>query len=174
MHALSRKWFKSPDNSMLKTATVWSRGMHALAPNRFLIVLTLVMPAIYTLLFFFGTVATIIPLPIFLNLVGFNYGVAWAGLIAIAALISLIGLVFRLRIEIYSSIVLAVLLLVYPVFIGYAIVTMPTQINIARISSMFSVLIYPIMPAWRSLDIIIEIRKLRKRELIVEASLGGQ
>lgn len=153
--------------------TVYSKGSEELIPQRFRRIITVVMPILYTLLFLFGLTAAIVPVPTFLLLVGTVYGSVWATILAIASLISLISLIFRLKIEIYSSIVVTILLAVYPFYVGYLVVHDATATDdISRLGVMFAVATYAIMPGWRVVDIVLEIRKSKRRQLYAESLLG--
>lgn len=182
MRKLNQKWFKGPGPK-----TIWSHGSTELIPERFRRILTVVLPLVYFLLFLFGTVATFIPVPTFKLLIGNYYGSLWALLVAIMALLSFLGLVYRLRLEIYTNILLSILLGIYPFFVAGTVffpeqapstfmthglfpVSMPESLT--RLAVVFSVMIYPIFPVWRAFDIVLEIRKYRKRQLFAEAALG--
>jgi hypothetical protein len=136
-----------------------------------------VMPIIYALLFMFGSAAFVFPLNVFKTVVGEEFGEWWAIGIALSSLVSLVGLIFKLRIEIYSSIVLTILLAIYPVYLGYVVYLdfqdPDPKNDLGRFASIFSVAIYCVMPAWRVFDIVLEIRKVSKRQLYAKATLGG-
>lgn len=167
MKKLNRKWFKGPG-----PITVWSKGSAELIPERFRRLITVVMPLIYMLLIFFGITAALDPVPTFEVLVGTFYGTIWASLVGGSAFVSLVGLAFRLRIEIYAAIVLGALLTIYPFFIAYIVFHDSTHLDLSRLGVIFAVAIYPVMPGWRVIDIVLEIRKARQRQLYAMYSLG--
>lgn len=159
----SSSWWPHP---MAKT--IWARGSSDLIPERFRRIITVVMPIIYTLILLFGLLGASFPVPTLTRFIGV-YGMLWSFFVFATAAQSLIGLAYKLRIEIYSSIVLSVLLCVYPVFLGVLIFTSHHHVSLAVLAVFPFTAIVPVMPAWRVFDIIKEIRKSRKRQLYAEA-----
>lgn len=152
--------------------TIWNKEARDLIPDRFRHVLTVVLPTDYTLLMLFGIIAILIPIPVFQSVVGERYGSIWAGFLSGFALLSLIGLVFRKKFELYSSIALAFVVGLYPFFIFYLIVFEPSEINYSRVAIIFGSMIYPVLPTWRAIDIATHMRQEKQRELYL-ASLTG-
>lgn len=153
--------------------TIWSHGAGRFVPERFRRIITVIMPVIYLLLLVFGVCASIYPVPTFQEIVGPLDGIIWAILVSISALLSLVCLIFRCRFEIYSSIILSGLLFVYPFYVTYLVIHDSAQSgDFSRLGVIFAVAIYPIMPAWRSIDIVLEIRKSTQRRLFAEQTLG--
>lgn len=163
MKRFNQKWLKS-DGPL----TIWSPGAKELIPDRFRRILTVVLPIFYVGYIMFGINSAIIPIPTFALLVGDLYGSVWATLVAILAGISLFGLIFRLRFEIYSAIFLAAVLLIYAFYVAIIAYT----IDDSRSGVIWVVALYPVLPVWRAVDISIEIRKSRKRQLYAEKVSG--
>lgn len=162
------KRMRSAENHY-KAKTIWAKDAAEFIPERFRRIITRVVPEVYFLLFLFGVTSSIWPVPTFINIVGGEYGKFWAILVATSALISLVGLIFRLQIEIYSSIILTTLLAVYPLYIVYFVYHDPSNVDLSRAAVIFATMIYPIVPGWRVFDISVEIRKARQRVLYAEA-----
>lgn len=166
MKAQQTHWWLHPIKS-----SIWAKGASELIPERFRRIITVVMPLVYSFLILFGTLGALFPVTTLYLLVG-AYGQFWSFLVAATAFQSLIGLAFRLRIEIYSSLVLSVLLTIYPVFIGFLIFMMPHALDLSKLAVLPAIAMYPIMPAWRVFDIIFEIRRSRQRQLYAQAVSG--
>lgn len=166
MKALQSNWWLHPAKS-----SIWAKGASELIPERFRRIITVVMPLFYSFFVVFGGLGALFPVKTLYLLVG-DYGQIWSFLVAATALQSLIGLAFRLRIEIYSSLVLSVLLTIYPVFIGFLIFMMPHALDLSKLAVLPATALYPIMPAWRVFDIIFEIRRSRQRQLYAQAVSG--
>lgn len=163
------KIFERPSGPL----TIWSKGASELIPERFRRIVTVVMPLLYLLFTLFGFTAAFFPVPTFALIVGYGYGQIWAGLIGLTSLLSLVTLIFRNRIEIYSAISLAVILFIYPFYVGYLVLhDISASGDNSRLAVIWAVATYSVMPAWRSLDIALEIRKSRQRQLYVKATLG--
>jgi hypothetical protein len=152
--------------------TIWSKGSAELIPDRLRRVITIVMPIIYLLFFLFGFTATLSPVPIFEALVGNLYGSIWAMLIAISSGISLVGLIYRLPLEIYSGIVLTALLTIYPIYIVLLVIHDISHNNFSHVGTIYAAALFPIMPGWRVVDIVLELRKARQRQLYAKFALG--
>lgn len=167
MKKLNKLWH--PDKGPL---TIYSKGANEIIPTRFRRLITVVMPLFYICLALFGVTAVIFPTPTMSFLVGTFYAVIWAGIVALSGFVSLFALIFRLRSEIYTAIVLAVFLCIYPLYIAFIVFHDPNHIDTARFSVIFAVALYPIMPAWRAIDIVLEIRKARQRQLYAKYALG--
>lgn len=150
--------------------TIWAKGASDLIPERFRRIITVVMPIVYGLLILFGAFGALFPVTTVSTIIG-TYGMLWSALLGLTALQSLIGLAYRLRIEIYSSIVLTVLLSLYPIFIAVIIIVSHRHVNPSVLAVFPAVCLYPVMPAWRVIDIVFEIRKARKRQLYAAANL---
>jgi hypothetical protein len=150
--------------------TIWSHNVTELIPYRIRIVIRVVMPIIYTLMILFGITSLLFPIQTFISVVGLNYGYIWSGLIGVVSTTSLIGLILKTRLELYSSIVLTIFLLVYPI---YVITNDAMDGNVDHISSFFAAILYLVMPCWRVIDISIDIRKSRRRQLYAESTQGG-
>lgn len=157
----------------LSNMTIWSKGTEELIPERLRRVVAVVMPLIYGNFVVFGFLSSLYPAPAFTVVVGVQYGTIWAILVTVAAAVSFISLVFRSRIEIYSSLILTILLSIYPIFIAYLVIHFSHDIVLYKFAIVFAVTLYPIMPAWRVVDIVLEIRKSRQRQLYAEATKGG-
>lgn len=156
----------------LSNKTIWSRGTEELIPERFRRIITVVMPLIYGNLAVFGFLSALYPAPTFATVVGVGYGTIWAIMVTTAALVSFLTLVFRSRIEIYSSLILTILLGIYPFYVAFIIFHDPDTWNVYKLAVIFAVTLYPIMPAWRVVDIVLEIRKSRQRQLYAAANKG--
>lgn len=152
--------------------TIWSSGTLELIPSRFRRILIFVMPIIYVLIFLFGLTAVLFPHTTVARLSGIDYSFVWANLVGAFALISLVGLIFKLRIELYSSIILTVLIATYPLYLIYEGFHDPQHLDFTRLSTIFAGIIYVIMPAWRSIDIVLDIRKAQQRRLYAESLMG--
>jgi len=153
--------------------TIWSKAAEEFLPERFRRIILWVMPPIYGLLTLFGITAALVPVPTFKMLIGTQFGITWALVVGCSAFVSLVGLVFRLQIEIYSSIILAVFLFIYPFYIGYIVFHDTTALqDSSRLGIIFAVALYPIMPGWRVIDIVLELRKSRQRQLYALSALG--
>ncbi len=184
MQKHNQKWFSGSG-----LITVWSHGSTELIPERFKRIITIVLPLVYFQFFVAGVFATFIPLPVFSTLVGDNAASSWAMLVGLTSLISFLGLVYRIRIEIYSNIILSTLLAIYPIFLIvttmfpnenilyghlYTFLDFSVNSNAGKISLIFLSSIFPMLPIWRAFDIVLEIRKNRKRQLFAEAALGEE
>lgn len=148
--------------------TIWARGASDLIPERFRRIITVVMPIFYILFIIFGALGATFPVATVSAVIG-GSGLTWSALVALTAAQSLFGLVYKLRIEIYSSIVLSVLLSIYPIFLGFIIIASHRHVSPSVLAVFPAVSLYPIMPAWRVFDIVFEIRKARQRQLYAAA-----
>lgn len=168
MKQLDQKWF-----SETGPISIWSHGSASLIPERTRRLITVIMPAFYVLMMFFGISAAFITLPVFDLLVGTFYGAIWGICVALASLVSVLSLIFRLRLEIYSSIVLGALLSVYVLYLIYYVLHDPTSLDTSRIGLVFAAISNTLLPGWRVIDIVLEVRKRRQRQLYAEDQLGG-
>lgn len=153
--------------------TIWHRQARDLIPERFRQLLTIVLPIDYVLLMFFGFTAIIIPVPAFQSIVGEQYGSLWALVLGVTSLVSLIGLVFRKKFELYAAIAVSFVVGIYPFFIYYLILFEPSEINYQRSALIFSSMIFPMLPTWRAVDIAMHIRQSKQRELYVTSLIEG-
>lgn len=153
--------------------TIWSKGAKDLVTHRYLRLVTIVLPITYFMLLGFGVGAMLAPLPSFVNLIGETYGIYFGALVALSSLVSLLSLIFRLKAEIYSAIVLGALLTVYWAYILFLVFNEPGNAYYLKVGVIFSIGIYPVLPAWRIFDIVLEIRKARQRQLYAANILGG-
>jgi hypothetical protein len=154
-------------------STIWSKTEVELIPHRFRMFLIGVLPITYAIMFLFGVSSIFFPLQTFVTVVGMNSGYYWAGLIGLLAGISLISLIFKKRLELYSALLLTLALAIYP---GYALLVVfadPVHGGLPALRTFFAALTYPIIPGWRVIDIALEIRKSRRRQLYAESVKGG-
>lgn len=154
--------------------TIWSRDEIELIPNRFRRILITVMPSIYILMALFGVTSFFFPIQTFVTVVGLNYSYIWASLIGVFSIVSLFGLIFRLRLELYGSLILALLLFIYPIYVLILVIYDPVHGGIDRLNSFFAVAIYPVMPTWRFIDISVDIRRGIRRKLYRESTQGEE
>lgn len=156
----------------LSYTTIWSRGTEELIPERLRRIITVVMPLIYGNLAIFGFLSALFPSPTFAQVIGIGYGTIWAIMVMVAAAISFFALVFRSMVEVYSALILTILLVIYPFYVAFIIFHDPGSWNFYKLAVIFAVTLYPIMPAWRVVDIVLEIRKSRQRQLFAAANKG--
>jgi hypothetical protein len=152
--------------------TIWSRNETELVPGRLRNILRIVMPIIYGIMASYGISSMIFPSQTFITVVGLNFGYLWAGLIGIFSTISLVALIFKLKLELYSVIILSTLLLIYPIYILVLLFNDPIRGGVTHINVLFVAFLYLVMPVWRALDISLDIRKSQRRQLYAESARG--
>lgn len=168
MEKIIRNWTRPNDEPL----TIWSRKLGPLLPERIQRLDTFVMPVIYSLIMLFGIVTSVDPVPSFEYLVGTYYGFIWSILIGVFAGISLGSLIFRLVSEMYSAIALTFLLVLYPIFMVVLVIHEANINEFSRIGILILVSMMPIMPAWRSVDLMLGIRKSKQRQMYTEQTTG--
>ena len=168
MKKLNRFWHKDSG-----PRTIWTKGGVEGIPKRFQFLITVVMPLHYILITLFGIFVAIFPLETFSIFIGPVFSSIWAILLALFGILSFISLVLRSKAEMYTSIVVTFLLSVYPFYLIFLTVYESIMDHdLGRIALIFAITIYLIMPAWRVIDIVLELRKTQQRQLYAEFALG--
>jgi hypothetical protein len=141
--------------------TIWSVGSSILAPPALLRFITVVLPLMYILFGAYAIGSIFVPLTSFVRLVGTFYPVAWALLLTASCVVGLVTLIFRHPAERYAVAILAILLSVYEVYTVY-LAAVGDQ---GRLPIVFAVGWYCVIPWWRAVTLVREIREARLAEL---------
>lgn len=162
----------SKDNAKKKyRPMLWSKSQTELIPHRIRAVIRVLMPLWYFFMILFGIGTILSPIKAFNLIIGDDYSYVWAALVSTFATLSLIGLILKTRTELYSSIVLTILLFIYPV---YEIIDDSIDGRVDNWGSFFGAAIYILVPFWRVIDILLDIRKSQRRRLYANSLKGNE